>query len=89
MFNKLLKSIKLLLNPPEFIIKIKGGKAEMITGKLPKPFIDELLELCKKNLIGYTKISGINSENGVRLEFSESIPENLRQRIRNLYGIYK
>ena len=49
MFGNLFKSLKLLLNPPEFVIKIKGGKAEMITGKLPKPFIDELLELCYRH----------------------------------------
>ena len=89
MLGNLFKSLKMLFNPPEFIIKVKGGKAEIITGKLPKKFLDEVLELCQKNLIGYTKIYGINSKEGVRLQFSESIPENIRQRIRNLYGIYK
>ena len=61
----------------------------MITGKLPKKFLDELLDLCKENYIGYTRIYGINANEGVRLQFARSIPDNICQRIRNLYGIYK
>jgi len=89
MLSELIRRIKRIFDPPLFIIQIKGEKAETIAGKVPKKFLDELIGLCKDNCIGYTRIYAINAKEGVRLQFTESIPENIRQRIRNLYGIYK
>ena len=89
MIEEIIQTLKRIFNPPRFIIRIHDGNMVMEKGKVVKKFLDECTELSKSNGENSGKIFGVESEYGLRLEFSNNIPENIQQRFRNIWGIYK
>jgi hypothetical protein len=89
MIKRTLRFFKNIINPPQFIVTIKNGRAEATFMKVKKIFLDECNEICRNCAIDKGKIYGVNSEYGVRLEFSEEISEEFHQKFRNVWNIVK
>lgn len=67
-----------------FSLRFKNGKLEAQSGQVPLGFINDLKEIAERsNLTGTVK--AVKSRRTERLQFSQSIPENIQQRIRNIF----
>ena len=75
--------------PAVFEIRFKGGISNLSRGKATRAFIQECMEVCNREKLDSIRIYGVNSEYGVRLEFSSNTPESCRQRFRNIWEIHK
>jgi len=72
-----------------FEIKLKNGIGKLINGKVKKAFIDDCVNVCKRENLDSITIYGKSCEYGVRLEFSKSTPESSKQFFRNAWNIYR
>jgi len=67
-----------------FAIKIRTGAVKVRKGKPPKRFIAECKQIIRKKVVrGY--IYGVREAGELRLEFTNSIPEPMAQRFRNVF----
>ena len=89
MFKNIIKALSRLFNPPKFVIKLRKERVEVVRGKVSRPFLDECTHLCRDNNICSGQVFGVNCEYGIRLEFSDDIPENMQQRFRNIWNSQK
>jgi len=71
-----------------FLIELRDGSACLRAGKCPQRFLSELEEV--QMLYGPVSgsISGERTGGRVRLSISSSVPENIQQRIRNIWALY-
>ena len=81
--------LRRLFKPVVFEISIKDDKAELTSGKATRAFVKECAEICQLENLHNIRISGVKSDYGIRLEFSANIPESCRQKLRNIWEIYK
>lgn len=81
--------LKRIFKPVVFEIRIKKGRADIIKGKVTRAFVNECSEICKLEKVENISILGLDSENGIRLEFSANTTKECRQKFRNIWGIYK
>lgn len=79
-----------LIRPPflgkVFVIKIRTGAVKVRKGKPPKSFIAECKQIIRKKVVrGY--IYGVRDvgDGSLRLEFTNSIPDSMAQRFRNVF----
>ena len=80
---------KRLFKPVLFEVRIKDGKAELIRGKITQAFVKECGEICRQEDLEAIVVYGVNSDYGVRLEFSANTPVSTRQKFRNIWEIHK
>ena len=81
--------LRRLLFPSVFEIKLKDGVGKLINGKVKKAFIDDCVNICKRENLDSITIYGKSSEYGIRLEFPPSTPESSKQFFRNTWEIYR
>jgi len=81
--------LKRLFNPPVFTVMLKAGEGHLARGKVTKAFIQECLDVCKRENLDSITIFGVNGEYGIRLEFSKNTPESCRQMFRNIWEIHR
>ena len=75
--------------PAVFEIRFRSGDITLARGKATKAFIQECLEVCKRENLDKITIFGVNSEYGIRLEFSSNTPDSCRQMFRNIWEIHR
>jgi hypothetical protein len=68
-----------------FVVRINGGTAKVVEGKLTAAFVEELAECCREAGVPDGEVVGQGTPWGVRLSFSASFPPGVRQRLRNLW----
>jgi hypothetical protein len=79
-----------LLRPnPAFVIRIENGIARAAKGRVPAAFLWELNTTCQREHIRQGVIRGLRFRYGVLLRFSQSIPRDRRQGIRNLWAQHR
>ncbi len=81
--------LKRLFNQPVFEVRFKAGEGKLFKGKVTRAFIQECLEVCKMEGLDSISIYGVNSDNGIRLEFSSNIPKSSCQKFRNIWELYR
>jgi Protein of unknown function (DUF3634) len=74
-----------LLTRPVFVIRFESGIARLASGSVRPGFLAECTEMATVFGIQTGKIRGVETEGSLRLKFSESIPGQAQQRLRNLY----
>ncbi|MEN8209822.1 MAG: DUF3634 family protein [Candidatus Fermentibacteria bacterium] len=75
------------LFPPLFTIRIKGGEAHLVNGKLTASFLGDCTEIARRNRLSSGWIWGYSSTGGAQLKFSSEISRENRQRFRNAAGV--
>jgi hypothetical protein len=70
---------------PELEVRIANGRARVTRGRVPPSFVDELVAIFEDAGIESGWICSTPDGNRTRLSFSKSIPEGVRQRVRNVW----
>jgi uncharacterized protein DUF3634 len=81
--------LKRFFSPAVFEIRFKGGDTTLTRGKVTRAFIQECLEVCNREKLDAITVYGVNSDYGVRLEFSSNTPKSCQQMFRNIWEIHK
>lgn len=71
-----------------FEISVQQGKAHVVSGRPPVEFVRDLEQLCADRDIASANVRGLSRGGGVRLEFSPETPQELHQRIRNVWSLH-
>ena len=82
---ELLSTFKRLLNPPEIVIDLAGGKAKIRKGKVRSRTLAELNEVAIQYNISTGRIYVIRKGRVIGLQFSGRIPPSAQQRFRNVW----
>ncbi|GDY25021.1 MULTISPECIES: DUF3634 family protein [unclassified Agarivorans] len=69
----------------EFVIKVDGIRVEVTKGRVPEYFLHEIKLVQRTSQAVTGKIYGMKRGRQVTLECSKSIPENVLQRLRNVW----
>jgi len=73
---------------PSFVVVFSEGELKVRGSKVSRKFQRECREILMENGIESARIEGVLSgDDRVTLQFSESIPANIRQRIRNVRNL--
>ncbi len=70
----------------EWVIRYVEGEPPLIKGTPPRGFLRECHSLLKEAGLRKAGISGVNKHGLIILEFDASVPQNLHQRLRNLWS---
>jgi hypothetical protein len=70
---------------PEMEIRIEKGRPRVTRGRVPPSFLEEVAAIVEREQIDSGWIGSTLSGNPPRLTFSKSIPEWVRQQIRNVW----
>lgn len=74
-----------ILARPIFVIRFESGVAKLTSGSVRPGFLAECTEIATVFGIQTGKIRGVETQGCLRLKFSEAIPAQAQQRLRNLY----
>lgn len=69
----------------EMEVRIENGRLRVVRGRVPPHFVDELAPILEHERIESGWIRSTPAGNRTRLSFSKSIPEGVRQQIRNIW----
>lgn len=72
-----------------FWVRIRNGVPTVAHGKVSRPFLQDLADVLGEFPIERGWVGGVRQGMRVKLEFSRSIPEPCRQRLRNLWNTQK
>lgn len=79
-----------LLGPrPVFVVLIRDGKATVRRGKVPGRLLVDWEELSRDSGIRNAKIRAYRRRRQVALRFSSGVPEEQRQKFRNVLGAHR
>ncbi len=70
-----------------FIVRISGGEARAISGKVTAAFLARLNELASEHGINAGEVRGASTGTRIRLEFSRQFPASARQQMRNWWTV--
>lgn len=70
---------------PELEIQVANKRPRVIHGRAPASFLEELVAIVEDAEIESGWIRSTPAGNRTRLSFSKSIPEGVRQQIRNIW----
>lgn len=70
-----------------FRVAIRDGRAELVAGPAPGNFVEACSDVARRSHLARGEVYGVPDGDAVRLRFSGPIPEDDRQRFRNLWGM--
>lgn len=68
-----------------FLLSVSRRGVTVRKGKVPRPFIEKVDEVCTEAGVVGGMIWGVRERNWVRLRFTSDIPKPLQQRLRNMW----
>jgi len=68
-----------------FLVRIHGDAIEIVKGKVGADFLAAVSEVCREQGITSGWIGGVKRGKSVALRFSNNIPPNCQQRLRNIW----
>ena len=83
--NKAIDVGSRILTRPVFVIRLKSGAARLVSGSVRPGFVSQCGEMAATFGIQRGKIRGVDADGCLRLKFSQTIPLQAQQRLRNLY----
>ena len=75
--------------PPLFTVIFRDGRAELANGKVTRKVLSEFSMLAEQAGLSSGEIHGIRDGENIRLEFSDTIPESMQQRFRNVWALHR
>lgn len=72
-----------------FLIRIDNGVVQLAKGKVAPEFLIHVTEICRQRDVMHGWIGGVGRGRRIRLTFSQSIPANCRQQLRNVLAFSK
>lgn len=88
MWHYLYALFQISFRQPAFAVRIYRQEATAFSGQIPQAFVKACQELADHQGISQGLIMGLNRPQGIRLEFSKSIPSSAHQVLRNLWQMY-
>ena len=85
----LLGFLRRLLKPAAFEVVIEDGAANPAHGNVPGSFLADCDEIARDHGIRTGLIRGVRRPHGLALEFSRDVPEESRQRFRNVFEVVR
>jgi len=82
-------AVFLIYMSPEFRLTIRNGKVRKRCGSAPLRFIQDVQDIITETGIKHGSIRAESAAGRIHLQFSHSIPEGCRQRIRNVWRLYR
>ena len=70
-----------------FTLVIEGARLTSVRGTFPSAFVQEVEGLCEGAGLARGKIYGIARGRHIQLSFSDTIPGEFRQKLRNLWQL--
>jgi len=89
MIDSLFKTVKYLINPPQFVVKIENEQTVAVKGSVSKALLADFAEICVDEKVESGKIYGVNNRYGKSLEFSGTIPKATHQKFRNILSFHR
>lgn len=72
-----------------FLIRIDHGVVQLAKGTVSPEFLIHVAEICRQRDVMHGWIGGVGRGRRIRLTFSQSIPANCRQQLRNVLAFSK
>ena len=85
----LLGFLRRLLKPAAFEVVIEEGAANLARGNVPPSFLGDCDEIARDHSIRTGRIWGVRRSYGLALEFSSDIPDESRQKFRNVFEVVR
>ena len=82
-------AIRRLLNPPIFAIELRDGPAVVRSGEPPAGLVAEFSSTARDLDLVRGTIYARRASHGLTIDFSSDIPDNVHQRFRNVFGLYR
>jgi hypothetical protein len=73
-----------MFNRSVFRLRFNNGKLEGQSGQVPAVFLNDVKDIATRSSLTGT-IKAVKSRGSERLCFDQTIPENIQQRIRNIF----
>jgi Protein of unknown function (DUF3634) len=70
---------------PAFVVKIGRGEPRVVQGTVTQAFLQEAREACGRHGVEDGRVRGVVKDGRIALEFSDSIPAQCRQQLRNVW----
>ena len=70
-----------------FTLVIEGARLKSVRGTVPSAFVQEVEGLCEGAELDRGKIHGVARGRHIQLSFSQNIPDDCRQKLRNLWQL--
>ncbi|CAN5829704.1 hypothetical protein BH24CHL6_BH24CHL6_00750 [soil metagenome] len=77
-------SLRRHLAPPLFVIEIRDGKARARRGPVPSGLVSAMSDVARDLDLRRGMVCGVRRTQGLSLAFSDDIPEQAHQRLRNV-----
>ncbi len=68
-----------------FVLKIAHGEPQVGQGRVTPAFMQEAREVCERHGVEDGWVRGVVKDGRIALEFSESMPAQCRQQLRNVW----
>jgi hypothetical protein len=70
-----------------FVVSARNGKAQVRKGTVTDAFLGAVVEVCAEFGIAACEVRGVARGRRIALQFSTSLPESARQRLRNWWAL--
>jgi hypothetical protein len=70
---------------PAFVVKIARGEPRVVRGPVTRAFLQEVREVCTRYGVDAGRVRGVVKYGRISLEFSDSMPPQCRQQLRNVW----
>jgi hypothetical protein len=88
MFQKLLGFLARIFDSSVFVVTLVDGCAHATKGQVPPGFLSDIAEFARNNGLTKGTIRGRRVDGNMRVFFSDDIPEEAHQRLRNVWHLY-
>ncbi len=73
--------------PAEFVVRVSGGKASAVRGKVTAGFLSLVESLCEEFGVRECEVRGVARRGRISLWPSPNVPPGLRQRLLNWWSV--
>jgi hypothetical protein len=70
---------------PAFVVAITRGEPRVVQGTVKQAFLQEAREVCGRHGVEDGRVRGVVKDGRIALEFSDSVPAQCRQQLRNVW----
>jgi hypothetical protein len=71
---------------PQFVLEFSGGQVTVVEGRAPRTFTQDCQEIAREHQIRDGWVAAVGPRDQTRLVFSRSLPDSIRQRLRNAWS---
>lgn len=89
MLRKIFRFLAQAFDTSLFIIRLENGKAQLTKGRVPRGFLSDITDAMPDMGIKTGVIKGVRQNTYIRISFSDDIPAEFHQRLRNIWHFHE